>query len=154
MSAASQLPHFAIPLHNLGNSSAAAKTFGQGRGNAIRISRSSDRPSPGWTCAGSTPYKGMELMSSYFGGTRRALAVRWRRRSRSFKYNLFILQGTRIPATEKLPAGRVKVDVETVYVVEQPAGKSHSQPDCDGLAGTTHRWRQRAPPSLAAKRLH
>ena len=31
----------------------------------------------GWAWAGSTPYKGMKLLASHFGGTRNPMAVRW-----------------------------------------------------------------------------
>ena len=31
----------------------------------------------GWGWAGSTPYKGMKLIASHFGGTRNPMAVRW-----------------------------------------------------------------------------
>ena len=31
----------------------------------------------GWAWAGSTPYQGMKLMASYFGGTRNPMVVRW-----------------------------------------------------------------------------
>jgi arylsulfatase len=39
-----------------------------------------------------------------------------------YEYNLFIIQRTKIRATEKLPTGRVKIEVETSYVVPRPGG--------------------------------
>ena len=40
----------------------------------------------------------------------------------SYEYNLFEVQRTDIKAGEKLPAGRVKIEVETSYVEPRPAG--------------------------------
>jgi hypothetical protein len=37
-------------------------------------------------------------------------------------YNLFIIQRTKIRSKEKLPVGKVKIEVETAYVVPKPAG--------------------------------
>ena len=42
---------------------------------APRRSRTSTTPAGRW--AGSTPYKGMKLLASHFGGTRNPMAVRW-----------------------------------------------------------------------------
>jgi hypothetical protein len=39
-----------------------------------------------------------------------------------YEYNLFIIQRTKIRAKEKLPTGRVKIDIETSYVEPRPAG--------------------------------
>jgi arylsulfatase A-like enzyme len=39
-----------------------------------------------------------------------------------YEYNLFIIQRTRIRATQKLPIGKVKIEVETVYAVPKPGG--------------------------------
>jgi hypothetical protein len=39
-----------------------------------------------------------------------------------YEYNLFIIQRTKIRATEKLPTGRVKIEIETSYVVPRPGG--------------------------------
>jgi arylsulfatase A-like enzyme len=39
-----------------------------------------------------------------------------------YEYNLFIIQRTKIRATKKLPVGKVKIEVETVYAVPKPAG--------------------------------
>ena len=39
-----------------------------------------------------------------------------------YEYNLFIIQRTKIRATEKLPRGKVKISVETRYVVPRPGG--------------------------------
>jgi arylsulfatase len=39
-----------------------------------------------------------------------------------YEYNLFIIQRTKIRATEKLPAGRVRIEIETGYVVPRPGG--------------------------------
>ncbi len=39
-----------------------------------------------------------------------------------YEYNLFIIMRTKIRATQKLPAGTVKIEVETVYVEPKPGG--------------------------------
>lgn len=39
-----------------------------------------------------------------------------------YEYNLFIIQRTKIRAREKLPPGKVKIEIETAYVVPKPAG--------------------------------
>jgi hypothetical protein len=39
-----------------------------------------------------------------------------------YEYNLFIIQRTKIRAKEKLPTGRVRMEVETSYVVPRPGG--------------------------------
>jgi arylsulfatase len=39
-----------------------------------------------------------------------------------YEYNLFEIQRTNIRAKEKLPAGKVRIEVETTYAVPQPAG--------------------------------
>jgi hypothetical protein len=39
-----------------------------------------------------------------------------------YEYNLFEIQRTSIRATDKLPAGRVKIEIETAYVVRKPGG--------------------------------
>ena len=39
-----------------------------------------------------------------------------------YEYNLFIIQRTKIRATEKLPTGKVKIEIETRYVVPRPGG--------------------------------
>jgi arylsulfatase len=39
-----------------------------------------------------------------------------------YEYNLFIIMRTKIRATEKLPVGNVKIEVETVYVEPRPGG--------------------------------
>ncbi len=39
-----------------------------------------------------------------------------------YEYNLFLIQRTKIRAASKLPPGRVKIEVETVYAVSRPAG--------------------------------
>ena len=39
-----------------------------------------------------------------------------------YEYNLFIIQRTKIRATQKLPVGKVKIEVETVYAVPKPGG--------------------------------
>jgi hypothetical protein len=38
-----------------------------------------------------------------------------------YEYNLFIVQRTKIRATEKLAIGKVRIEVETAYVVPKPA---------------------------------
>ena len=40
----------------------------------------------------------------------------------SYEYNLFEIQRTHIKAKEKLPAGKVKIEVETNYIERKPAG--------------------------------
>ena len=40
----------------------------------------------------------------------------------SYEYNLFEIDRTQIKATAKLPAGKVKIEVETKYAVKKPAG--------------------------------
>ncbi len=39
-----------------------------------------------------------------------------------YEYNLFIVQRTQIRAKDKLPTGKVKIEVETKYAVPKPAG--------------------------------
>jgi arylsulfatase A-like enzyme len=39
-----------------------------------------------------------------------------------YEYNLFILMRTKIRATQKLPVGKAKIEVETVYAEPKPAG--------------------------------
>ena len=39
-----------------------------------------------------------------------------------FEYNLFIIQRTKIRAEEKLPTGKVKIEIETRYIAPQPGG--------------------------------
>jgi len=39
-----------------------------------------------------------------------------------YEYNLFIIQRTKIRAKQKLPAGKVKIEVETAYGVPKPGG--------------------------------
>ena len=39
-----------------------------------------------------------------------------------YEYNLFIIQRTKIRAAEKLPTGKVKIEIETSYVVPRPGG--------------------------------
>ena len=39
-----------------------------------------------------------------------------------YEYNLFIIQRTKIRAREKLPTGKVKIEIETSYVVPRPGG--------------------------------
>ena len=39
-----------------------------------------------------------------------------------YEYNLFDVQRTQIRAKDKLPAGKVKIEVETTYAVPRPAG--------------------------------
>jgi hypothetical protein len=40
----------------------------------------------------------------------------------SYEYNLFEIQRTHIKAKDKLPTGKVKIEVETTYVERKPAG--------------------------------
>jgi arylsulfatase A-like enzyme len=39
-----------------------------------------------------------------------------------YEYNLFLIQRTKIRAKQKLPVGKVKIEVETAYVVPKPGG--------------------------------
>ena len=39
-----------------------------------------------------------------------------------YEYNLFIIQRTKIRAEDKLPVGKVRIEVETVYIVPKPGG--------------------------------
>jgi hypothetical protein len=39
-----------------------------------------------------------------------------------YEYNLFIIQRTKIRAMQKLPIGKVKIEVETAYLVPKPTG--------------------------------
>ena len=39
-----------------------------------------------------------------------------------YEYNLFIIQRTKIRSKEKIPAGNVRIEVETAYVVLRPGG--------------------------------
>ena len=39
-----------------------------------------------------------------------------------YEYNLFLIMRTKIRATQKLPVGKAKIEVETVYVEPKPAG--------------------------------
>jgi arylsulfatase len=39
-----------------------------------------------------------------------------------YEYNLFEIQRTRLVAKEKLPTGKVRIEVETEYAVKKPAG--------------------------------
>lgn len=39
-----------------------------------------------------------------------------------YEYNLFIIQRTKIRAVKQLPVGKVKIEVETVYLEQKPAG--------------------------------
>ena len=39
-----------------------------------------------------------------------------------YEYNLFIIQRTKIRAKQKLPVGKVKIEVETTYAVPKPGG--------------------------------
>jgi len=40
----------------------------------------------------------------------------------SYEYNLFEITRTQIKAKDKLPTGKVKIEVETKYAVKKPAG--------------------------------
>jgi hypothetical protein len=39
-----------------------------------------------------------------------------------YEYNLFIIQRTKIRAKDKLPTGRVKIEIQTNYVAPRPGG--------------------------------
>jgi hypothetical protein len=48
------------------------------------------------------------------------------------EYNLFIIQRTKIRAKQKLPVGKVKIEVETAYAVPKPAGPLNITMKVDG----------------------
>jgi hypothetical protein len=49
--------------------------------------------------------------------------LRYQRNMQSnYEYNLFIIQRTKTRATEKLPTGRVRIEVETGYILSQTGG--------------------------------
>ena len=39
-----------------------------------------------------------------------------------YEYNLFLLERTKIRATDKLPTGKAKIEVETSYLESRPTG--------------------------------
>ena len=45
----------------------------------------------------------------------------------AYEYNLFIIQRTKIRAREKLPTGKVKIEIETRYVTPRPGGPLKSR---------------------------
>ena len=49
-----------------------------------------------------------------------------------YEYNLFEIERTNIRAKEKLPAGKVKIEVETAYAVPKPAGPLNVTMRVDG----------------------
>jgi hypothetical protein len=49
-----------------------------------------------------------------------------------YEYNLFIIQRTKIRANEKLPAGKVRIEIETSYVVPGPGGPLKVMMKVDG----------------------
>jgi arylsulfatase len=51
-----------------------------------------------------------------------------------YEYNLFIIQRTKIRAQEKLPTGKVKIQIETIYVVPRPGGQLKVTMKVDGRA--------------------
>jgi arylsulfatase A-like enzyme len=51
-----------------------------------------------------------------------------------YEYNLFIIQRTKIRANEKLPIGKVKIEIETSYVVLRPGGPLKVTMKVDGRA--------------------
>ena len=55
-----------------------------------------------------------------------------------YEYNLFIIQRTKIRAKEKLPTGKVKIEIETSYVVPQ-ARRSAESDDEGGRQGRCRR---------------
>jgi arylsulfatase len=56
------------------------------------------------------------------GGFSGGLALYVRDGVLSYEYNLFEIQRIHIKATDKLPVGKIKIDVETSYVERKPAG--------------------------------
>ena len=54
-----------------------------------------------------------------------------------YEYNLFIIQRTKIRAKQKLPAGKVKIEVETTYVVPKPGGPLNITMKVNGEAVAT-----------------
>jgi hypothetical protein len=49
-----------------------------------------------------------------------------------YEYNLFEIQRTKIRAKEKLPAGKVKIEVETAYAILKPGGPLNVTMKVDG----------------------
>jgi Sulfatase len=56
------------------------------------------------------------------GGFSGGLALYVKDGTLSYEYNLFEIQRTKIAARDKLPTGKVKIEVETSYVERKPAG--------------------------------
>ena len=53
----------------------------------------------------------------------------------SYEYNLFEMQRTHIRAKDKLPTGKVKIEVETRYAVKKPAGSAGCDFESERPAG-------------------
>jgi hypothetical protein len=49
-----------------------------------------------------------------------------------YEYNLFIIQRTKIRAKEKLPTGKVKIEIQTSYVVPRTVGPLKVTMSMDG----------------------
>jgi hypothetical protein len=58
------------------------------------------------------------------GGFSGGLTFYVKERVLSYEYNLFEITRTLIKAETKLPAGKVKIEVETSYVERKPRGRS------------------------------
>jgi arylsulfatase len=56
------------------------------------------------------------------GGFSGGLALYVKDGTLSYEYNLFEITRTHIKAKDKLPTGKVKIEVETKYAVKKPAG--------------------------------
>lgn len=63
----------------------------------------------------------------------------------SYEYNLFEIARTHIKATEKLPAGKVKIEVSTKYAEKKPAGPLDVQMKVNGKEFATGRVPTSAP---------
>lgn len=62
-----------------------------------------------------------------------------------YEYNLFEIQRTRIVAKQKLPTGKVKIEVETIYAVAKPAGPLNVSLKVNGTVVATGQVPMSAP---------
>ena len=63
----------------------------------------------------------------------------------SYEYNLFEIMRTHIKAKNKLPTGKVKIEVQTTYVERKPAGPLKVVLKVDGNEVAGRGWCQLAP---------
>ncbi len=68
-----------------------------------------------------------------------------------YEYNLFIIQRTKIRAQQKLPTGKVKIEVETTYAVPRPGGPLNITMKVNGLVVATGQVPISAPLLFTAK---